>query len=79
MLKADKTLDVQSVSDTKAGLRAAEQTLNAMQPGQVLKVILPGRQATPAFTLLADRLGCRVEEAEEQSEHVVIVFRKQPA
>jgi TusA-related sulfurtransferase len=74
-MKADKTLDVQSVLDTAIRLRITERTLQSMRQGQILKVILPNGAAKQDVTRFCLGLGYTIHETDETGENPAIAVQ----
>jgi len=76
MLKMDKTLDIQGVTDPTAWTMT-KQTLDGMEPEQVLRVVTSNRRTAQCVMILCDRLGCSIPELSEDNGRLVITIQKQ--
>ncbi len=76
MLKMDKTLDIQGVTNPTAWIMT-KQTLDAMESGQVLRVVTDNRQTALCVMTLCERLGCGLPERSEDNGRLVLTIRKQ--
>jgi len=75
MIQTDKTLDIKGL----AGLRAETltwNTLNTMDPGQVLTVVTTDRSAREKLMRLCEHLGCTLLSLREEGGTLCVQIRK---
>lgn len=74
-LKADKTLNIEGLSDIRSG-QVAMDTLDKMTPGQILKVITRDYKSKKTLPLLCENSGYRLLSIKEEGGYIYLTIQK---